>query len=69
VSEPCWGQCRDAEVLLSIKEFAHLFHRNTKALYRKAKRGGWEDARLIAGQWYVRVLKRDVEAARNTRAA
>lgn len=58
----------DDEELLTLKEFAHLFGRNLKALHRKAKRGDWPEARFIAGQWYVRVFKRDADAARNRAA-
>ena len=57
------------EELLTLKEFAHLFGRNIKALQRKAKQGNWPEAVRIAGQWYVRLPKRDVDAARNRQHA
>lgn len=52
------------EELLTLKEFAALFGRNEKAVSAKA-RIGWDAATKIGGQWYVRVAKRDADAARN----
>lgn len=59
----------EREELLTLKEFAQLFQRNYSALRRKARRGGWQEATNIAGQWWVRVRKRDADAMRNRSAA
>lgn len=56
----------DAEVLLTVKEFAHLFHRHPEAVRRKA-RAGWDLATKLGGQWVVRMRERDVLAAQNRR--
>lgn len=56
------------EILLTLKEFSHLFGKNYSAMRRKARRGHWPEARFICGEWWVRVDKRDADAARNRAA-
>lgn len=52
------------EILLPLKEFARLFDRTPESVRDRCRRG-WDAARKIAGQWYVCLPKRDVQAARN----
>lgn len=59
----------EPEVLLSVKEFADLFRRNLSGMYRSIHRGSCPEATRIAGQWYIRVLERNVIAQRNREAA
>lgn len=58
-----------AEILLTVKEFAALFQRNLSGMYRSIHRGNCPEATRIAGQWYIRVLERDVTAQRNRETA
>lgn len=62
-------EARQAEELLTLKEFADLFQRNLSGMYRSIHRGRCPEATRIAGQWYVRVSRRDLEAARNRQSA
>lgn len=57
------------EELLTVKEFTELFGRNMSSFYRGLKLGRYPDATKIAGQWYIRVNRRDVQAARNRQSA
>lgn len=56
------------EILLTLKEFSFLFEKNYSAMRRKARRGEWSEAKFICGEWWVRVDRRDAEAARNRAA-
>jgi hypothetical protein len=54
-----------SEILLTLKEYAHLFDKNYSAMRRRAISGKWAEARRIGNEWWVRIEKRDADAARN----
>lgn len=58
-----------SEALLTVKEFCALFKRNRRHCLRRIKAGKMPDAHQIAGQWYIYVPTRAVEAAKKRTAA
>ncbi len=57
-----------AEELITLPEFARLFHRNLRACQARAKSGKWQDVEKIGGRWYVFVSVRVLQAARDKAA-
>jgi hypothetical protein len=55
----------EAEELLTLKEFAHLFKRSLSSVRRAVSRGRLKDARKVGNYWYVLVPTRIVLAMRN----
>lgn len=58
----------DDEILITLKEFGHLFNRTSSGLSRAATAGRLWGAVKIANEWHVLISARIVRAARRSKS-